>query len=91
MMVYVPIVQSVVIVVLAFIILNLVQLHKRELTSIIEESREEREKLLDRIMANNITEYKTARNEANVNRSPNSNFLKDQMTKAAQNYVDFDQ
>jgi hypothetical protein len=65
--------------------------HKDEIERIHDSYKEERQELLDRIMANNITEYKTARSEANVTRSPNSNFLKDRMTKAAQDYVDFDQ
>jgi hypothetical protein len=51
---------------------------------------EERRELLDRIMANNITEFKTARNEANVKRSENGNFIKDQMDRAVQKYVDMD-
>jgi hypothetical protein len=68
----------------AILYLNrMVSEYREEITEIHEAYREERKELLDRIMANNITEFKTARQETDVKRSGSGNFLLDRMTKHA--------
>lgn len=55
--------------------------HKQDMDELNAMFHEEREKLLDRIMANNIHEYKAASGVQNVQRSDTGNFLKDRMTE----------
>lgn len=64
------------------------KLHKKEVNHIHETYAVERQELLDRIMANNITEFKTSRQESDVRRSQTGNYLRDRMEKSALRYID---
>lgn len=57
--------------------------HKRDLSKIYKEAQEERQVLLDRIMSNNIHEYKGAAGEKPVIRSESGNFYRDKMLQVA--------
>lgn len=83
------IVLSVTIVVCLIYIYLVDREHRKTIQKIHEDYKEERTALLDRIMANNITEFKTARQDAQVKRSGSGNFLKDRMQAAVKNqYLD---
>ena len=58
---------------------RIVRDHQDEIFEIHESYKEERKELLDRIMANNIHEFKTARQETEIKRSASGNFLLDRM------------
>lgn len=65
--------------------------HKKEIDRIHESYREEREELLDRIMSNNVHEFKTATQQANIKKSPSGNYLVDQMKQTvAHKYTDIE-
>jgi hypothetical protein len=65
--------------------------HKEDMYDIYMEHQSEREKLLDRIMSNNIHEYKAADGLKDVKRSESGNFLVDRMEKTIKNkYSDLD-
>jgi hypothetical protein len=64
--------------------------HKREIAVLYKETHEERNALLDRIMANNIHEYKAASGQSNVKRSESGNFLKDRMERSVKQYIEID-
>lgn len=55
--------------------------HRLEIDKIHETYQAERQELLDRIMANNIHEFKSATGALTTKRSETGNFLKDRMTK----------
>lgn len=57
--------------------------HKRDIARIHKETAEERQILLDRIMSNNIHEYKGAAGEKPVIRSESGNFYRDKMLQVA--------
>jgi uncharacterized hydantoinase/oxoprolinase family protein len=59
--------------------------HSDDLADLYEVHQEEREKLLDRIMANNIQEYKTANGLNDIKRSNSGNYLVDRMEKTIKN------
>lgn len=63
--------------------------NKKELQRVYKEWHEERQSLLDRIMANNIHEYKSVTGSP-VKRSPSGNFLKDRMVETAKLYTDLE-
>ena len=54
--------------------------HRKETDRIHESYKAERQELLDRIMANNIHEFKSVNGQP-IKRSETGNFLKDRMTK----------
>ena len=63
--------------------------HRREVEGLHEAYKDERQQLLDRIMANNIQEFKTANGLANVKKSESGNFLLDRMNATAKkHYLD---
>lgn len=64
--------------------------HRKEIERIHESYASERKELLDRIMANNIQEFKSARAETEIKRSETGNFLKDRMEQQARAYVDLE-
>lgn len=57
------------------------QRHEKEIHELYEKAAEERKELLDRIMANNIHEFKAATQAAQVKKSSSGNFLVDRMEK----------
>lgn len=61
------------------------QKHNDDIREIHKEQAEERAKLLDRIMSNNIQEYKAATGQKDVKRSKSGNFLVDRMEKTLKN------
>lgn len=70
---------------------KLERLHRAENDRLHEIYAEERKALLDRIMANNIHEYKAASGLANVKKSESGNFLVDRMAKSIKNqFQDFE-
>jgi hypothetical protein len=64
--------------------------HKQEIERIHESYAEERKELLDRIMANNMQEFKTLTNAAPTKKSETGNFLKDRMTKEIMKQFDME-
>jgi hypothetical protein len=65
--------------------------HKKEVKEIYQKAHDERKELLDRIMANNIHEYKAASGIAQVKKSESGNFLVDRMTKGIKSqFQDFE-
>jgi hypothetical protein len=63
--------------------------HKKEIDRIHESYREEREELLDRIMSNNVHEFKAVTQQADVKRSSSGNYLIDRMkTTVANKYTE---
>lgn len=64
--------------------------HRKEIDSIHESYKKEREELLDRIMANNIHEFKGATNKTPIKRSETGNFLKDRMEKTMKDFYEID-
>jgi competence protein ComGC len=69
----------------SFIIISILynlQINKlqKENERIHQSYQEERQELLDRIMSNNIHEFKGATGKASVKRSESGNFLMDRMT-----------
>lgn len=75
--------------VLTYVLMSRVEAaHKKEIEQIHLSYKEERAALLDRIMANNITEFKTARQDAQIIRSESGNFLKDRMTAAMKHHIE---
>jgi hypothetical protein len=57
------------------------KVHRQEIEKIHETYQEERQELLDRIMANNIHEFKSVTGSSSIKRSETGNFLKDRMTQ----------
>lgn len=64
--------------------------HKQEIERIHESYAEERKELLDRIMANNMAEFKTMTGSIPTKRSETGNFLKDRMTKEIMKQFDME-
>lgn len=64
------------------IIILLTEKHKKDLQNVYREHAEEREALLDRIMSNNIHEFKATNGQSPVKRSPSGNYLMDRMKVA---------
>lgn len=62
--------------------------HKRDIEKVYQETHEERQKLLDRIMANNIQEYKAANGQLEVKRSATGNYLADRMLRKSSRFDD---
>jgi len=70
---------------------KLERLHRAENNRLHEIYSEERKALLDRIMANNIHEFKAATQAAPVKKSESGNFIVDRMTKSIKNqFPDFE-
>lgn len=63
--------------------------HRKELDRVHESYQEERKELLDRIMANNIHEFKSV-NGSPVKRSETGNYLKDRMVKETMKQFDME-
>jgi thiosulfate reductase cytochrome b subunit len=63
--------------------------HRKEIDRIHESYKEERQELLDRIMANNIHEFKSV-NGAPTKRSETGNYLKDRMVKETMKQFDME-
>lgn len=57
---------------------------REEINEVLESARAEREELLDRIMANNIQEFKSASGQIPVKRSESGNYLVDRMQATLQ-------
>ena len=67
------------------------QLHRIETDYLHEVYRLEREELLDRIMSNNVHEFKAATHQADVKKSTSGNFLVDRMKHSvAKQYTDIE-
>lgn len=66
-------------------IILLYERQRRQIREIYKDIAEEREELLDRIMANNIHEYKSASGQSPTIRSENNNYLVDRMKKTIKN------
>lgn len=67
--------------ILGFLFTWLERIHKSEIEGLHESYKEERQALLDRIMANNLHEFKSASGQYPAKRSETGNFLKDRMAK----------
>lgn len=59
--------------------------HREEIERVHESYKIERQALLDRIMANNIHEFKGATGQLEVKKSSSGNFLVDRMEKTLKN------
>lgn len=58
------------------------KLHKENLADVHKAYQEERKELLDRIMANNIHEFKAVNGQIPVKKSESGNFLVDRMERS---------
>lgn len=65
-----------------YLLLHQGKRHRQHIDKIHEDIREERNALLDRIMANNIHEFKGATGQVEVKRSESGNFLVDRMERS---------
>lgn len=72
-------------------IIVLADRHKRDTAKIHKEASEERQALLDRIMSNNIHEFKAASGQTFTKRSESGNFLIDRMTAKPTHFTDLEE
>lgn len=78
--------------VLTFVLIRKTEIvHKQEIDRIHETYRAEREELLDRIMSNNVHEFKAVTQQTDVKKSSSGNFLVDRMKHTVANkYTDIE-
>lgn len=68
-----------------YLLLHQGKRHRQNVDKIHEDFRDERRELLDRIMANNIHEFKSMTGQVEVKKSQSGNFLVDRMEKSIRN------
>lgn len=82
---FVTIVHTVINLTMLMLFLWSERLHKKEIDEVHRSYKEERAALLDRIMANNIHEYKSLSEKIPAKKSETGNFLVDRMNKTIKN------
>lgn len=76
---------------LILVLFIMAEKHNRDLKKAYEKAQEERKELLDRIMSNNIQEFKAVNGNADIKRSENGNYIVDRMQQSIRSkFTDLD-